>query len=324
MPPFLIAGAVYIAQRLSGTFTKFVWRPTGLVDILENPPPEVRAKNPELFKVARFFIDLNEGFAYDPTTREGQVEMLADVAALGFKLGALKLGLPLVSRLAGVIGTRFGVVSAANLPGNIGKIVDILSGRRGLFDDLTDAWDKANALLEEGKAREPEARAVIEKGTKAAVDSFEFAGALGLFVATPSVLAAPALILKGVDAVTSILEFFTAAIPFLPEPRQDELADLGLEGSRFKRKKEVTRTRAPKPRTIPEIVEDVVVTFEEFPIDDFMPPPGEGFPFGVPPTTDPIQLQEVLKSGVLSRIINRVGGGVTDLQKIIAELKKRV
>ena len=218
LPVFLIAGAVYVLLRLSGTFTKFVWRRTGLVDLLLDPPPEVRARNPAIFDVARFFINLNEARAYDLTTRAGIVEMTADLAALGLKITALRGGVGLISRLAAALGLRGSILNVGDLPDSLKRVIDILGADpASVMADLVSAWARANLLLEKGKGREDELSEIIGLGTAQVLDTVKFADKAAGFLANPNVVGGAQLLLQGFDLAIGFLDFVTAAIPFIPD-----------------------------------------------------------------------------------------------------------
>ena len=224
-----------------------------MVDILENPPPQLLREHPDLFKAVQFFIDLNEGFAYDPTTKGGLLEMVADFSALGLKIGAVRLGAPVLARIAAALGLRALIPKLADIGDLITGVQDfgdLLNNVPEFFDDMTQAWNEAMELLE-GKSRNPEVQSLLTAGTKAAIDTVTFSGQAASFLASPSLIAGGALVLKGFDVVTGWLDFVVAAIPFLPEPRKEPykallaLPTIEQEVARFERKAEQEREKEP-------------------------------------------------------------------------------
>ncbi|MCJ2532010.1 MAG: hypothetical protein LN413_06910, partial [Candidatus Thermoplasmatota archaeon] len=213
-----------IAQKWSGTFTKFVWRPTGLVDVIagdlskiENPAlreatRQIKRRFPGLFGLTGALIDLNEGFAYALDTRAGQIDALADLAALGVKAQLFRAGFGLVQRLAGFFGVRIGIEAALDLPSVIGAMGKLLAGDPGILEDLNKAIKRAQA-----GPSSPSERNLLNTAVNATITTTTFVGDVVSFAGSPSILKAPKLILKGFDVAISILDLINAAIPFLPD-----------------------------------------------------------------------------------------------------------
>ncbi len=350
--PFFIAGAVYILQRLSGTFTRFVWRPTGLVDLLENPPEEIRREHPQLFDAVGFLIDLNEGFAYDLTTKEGLIELTADLAALGVKGLGVKFGASVAARVLAALGVGVTTRAALNLPESLNSLVALITSDDPLpfLTDLAKAYNRATALLE-GKGG-TDAASLVQKGTKAVLDTAGFAQSLGSFVNAPSVTAAPGLILKGFDVVIGLLDFVVAALPFLPErvskEEREEIERLNQETlDEAARQSESVRlsqaAAAARVREEAEMEEEGIVAKEalsQVPITiaPSLPgglgvapgfPPSPGFAQIGPPltgfqTATPESLLPLFKTSRLGAPFNRFRGiGVSDLRRLVEEAKKR-
>jgi len=201
-----------------------VWGPTGLVDViagdlsnikdptLREATRQIKRRFPGLFGLTKGLIELNLGFAYDLNTRAGQIDALADLAALGVKAQLFRAGFGVVQRLAGFFGVRIGIEAALDLPEIIGSMGKLLSGDPTLLDDLAKAIERAK----QGPSS-PSERNLLDTAVNATVTTTTFVGDVVGFASSPSILKAPGLVLKGFDVAISILDFINAAVPFLPD-----------------------------------------------------------------------------------------------------------
>lgn len=232
-----------------------MWRPTGLVDVIagdlskiEDPAlreatRQIKRRFPSLFQLTDALINLNEGFAYDLNTRAGQIDALADLAALGVKAQLFRAGFGVVQRLAGFFGVRIGIEAALDLPSIIGAMGKLLAGDATLLEDLTKAINRAKA-----GPSSPSERNLLNTAVNATITTTTFVGDVVSFAGSPSILKAPRLILKGFDVAISILDLINAAIPFLPDVTPSDVQELETVISDQERKVAFRRGRfEPSP-----------------------------------------------------------------------------
>ncbi len=356
MPPFLILGAVFILLKSSFTLQKFIFENYEGIKAIRRSrrdlqraiasgklTPEGEAKAREALAGLDIVVgvwDTAVDNAYDPTTREGQIEIGADLAALGFKVGALKLGIPILSRVVGALGTRFAVGETLTLALNATELVDFLTGKQTTktFKEIVDAFEKANELLESGRRAGGPFLELSTEGTNVAFDIVELAVDVGQFATAPSVVGGVNMALSAVELAGSILGFLGRATGLLPEVKEafkgpkPEVRVSGIE-----RPVEVLAfvegatpitplTPAPTPvgitatpgQPFPGIIAPPPATgLPGFPAPPAAPPPPGVQP---PPGAFPFFIPKLKELGMAAR---RFGEGITDIRRIVAELKRR-
>lgn len=193
--PFLVAGAVYFFQRLSGTVTVQLWERTGLVDALREG--STRAGFPWI----NTLIDINERFAYT-----SWIELLADATALGAKVSLVRAGLPLVARLPSAIGARQAVLETVDVPGTVQSLLDFINQVPGTekgdpFARLGEFGDRVKSSME--KLPHDELGKIVQEGGEAIMDSIDAGQAILDFAQEPSIAKGVPVLQKVSKAVTS-------------------------------------------------------------------------------------------------------------------------
>lgn len=223
MPPFLVAGWVYVLTRLSGTLQKHVFGPMvrphfetlekAARAMMRSQDPEVREKGRQALRLlspVTASYDFAEGIAYDDP-----VELLADLAALGVKTGLFKLGEAVLPRILAALGVKSSIELVGALTDAIQSVTKIES-----FLDLIPALGRFREQVDEAVDR---SNPVITSGIDVAFEIGELATAAAGFTVAPGPVAAFNLAKQAVDVVTSILSFFglvqETVEPFIPEPR---------------------------------------------------------------------------------------------------------
>ncbi len=232
MPPFLIAGLVLVLFRFAGTLQKFGYEKLqGVKDVrrlrdelaaARFDDPDLEAQRQDALGQLQFLIgfwDIAIGQSYDPTTNKGRIEMAADFAGLGFKFSALRLGIPLASRVIGALGTRFAVGEGLTLATNVGSIVDIFTGKSTskTFGEISEAIIRTQELLETGKRAGEPFLPFIEVATANAFDTADLAVSVATFQAAPSITGGVELVKKGLVVVEGWIALFNALIALAPE-----------------------------------------------------------------------------------------------------------
>lgn len=335
MPPFLIAGVVYTLTRVASTFGAWVWDRTGVTELFEfarNHPDAAKRRD---FRAILGSMDIARRLAYDLTTNEGRLEMAADLAAVGFKFGALKLGIPLIQRLVGAAGTGFVVRALPDLVTMVTDLSGFLQEGPSFLKTLTDSWNEAVRTIEEGKKLAGEAGDVLAAGTEVGLETLDFVGKATAFAAAPSVLSAPGLIIDAVELAESIIGFIASVIAFLPETTEEEREELRFlreelpeDPGRFVPKP--SRPKRPRPKSVGPILLEVLDTYEA---DLEARPPGPTPPGGIVPILGDLvvgpegKLEDLLRArlstsavGAPLRRFSRIG--VSDLRRIVEEAKK--
>lgn len=348
MPPFLIAGAVFILLKVSGTLQRFVYEELQGVKDVRATRDWLRRKRFDDPEKERARIDALRGLefitgiwdiaitnSYDPTTNEGRIEMAADLGALGFKLGALKLGLPIVGRVVGALGTRFVVAEGLSLATGLGSIIDVFSGKAAgqTFGEIGDAIKSANELINQGKRAGDAFLPLVEEGTSLAFDSVDVAIKAGAFATAPSIVGGVSLAVEAAKLVEGFLRFFGLVQELVPEVEEElkpfeRFGPLPLDpGLRARAPQELPPSAVPAgepfggpmpvggPGVAPGILAPPVVGVPPPPL----PRPIGLFPPGaVPPGATPVEFAQTVPRALLggSRI------GISDLLRIVAELKK--
>ncbi len=319
MPLLLAARSVMVLTRVAGTLQKHLFERWGPVQTTRRAlsDPKLRAAmSPSERAWADAVLgswDIAIGWAYDDP-----VDLIAEVAGLGVNISSVLKGVPIVGRIARVVGTQTAIRGTeffVNLIGALTDVTDpneIIEGIQGAVDDLTDAADP-----------------VVDAGVKVAFHIAEVTSDVVSFIANPGFQTTVELS-KSVEAMINGFLSFIGVLkeaippPGPPPPPLVGRADIGLFGIPGVAPPTPPEIPTPPPRrpTTGELTISTITGLkrvrEELQKEglEIEKPPITGI-LGVPIPVD-IQDPGQIETGLLR------GGfvGLTDFRRIIEALRK--